>query len=58
LRRARAWELHPGVGLMTEARLSNALQRRINEAIEDFLQRVKEKLEKSATETQRHRESI
>jgi carbon monoxide dehydrogenase subunit G len=58
LRRTRAWELHPGVGLMTEARLSNALQRRINEAIEDFLQRVKEKLEKSATETQRHRESI
>src|ERR1044071_7702453 len=45
LRRQRAWELHPGVGLMTEARLSNALQRRINEAIEDFLQRVKEKLE-------------
>ena len=45
LRRTRAWELHPGVGLMTEARLSNALQRRINEAIEDFLQRVKEKLE-------------
>jgi carbon monoxide dehydrogenase subunit G len=46
LRRQRAWELHPGVGLMTEARLSNALQRRINEAIEEFLQRVKEKLEK------------
>jgi len=47
LRRQRAWELHPGVGLMTEARLSNALQRRINEAIEEFLQRVKEKLESS-----------
>ena len=45
LRRQRAWELHPGVGLMTEARLSNALQRRINEAIENFLARVKEKLE-------------
>ena len=49
LRRKRAWELHPGVGLMTEARLSNALQRRINEAIEDFLQRVKERLESSAS---------
>ena len=57
LRRARAWELHPGVGLMGEARLSNALQRRINEAIEEFLVRVKEKLEiQSATETQRHRD--
>ena len=49
LRRKRAWELHPGVGLMTEARLSNALQRRINEAIEEFLERVKEKLESSAS---------
>jgi hypothetical protein len=57
LRRNRAWELHPGVGLMGEARLSNALQRRINEAIEEFLVRVKEKLEiQSATETQRHRD--
>ena len=46
LRRKRAWELHPGVGLMTETRLSNALQRRINEAIQSFLDRVKEKLEK------------
>lgn len=45
LRRKRAWELHPGVGLMGEARLSNALQRRINEAIENFLVLVKEKLE-------------
>jgi carbon monoxide dehydrogenase subunit G len=45
LRRKRAWDLHPGVGLMGEARLSSALQRRINEAIEDFLARVKEKLE-------------
>lgn len=45
LRRKRAWELHPGVGLMGEARLSNALQRRINEAIGNFLERVKEKLE-------------
>jgi hypothetical protein len=45
LRRKRAWELHPGVGLMTETRLSNALQRRINEQIEIFLERVKEKLE-------------
>ncbi len=45
LRRKRAWDLHPGVGLMSEARLSSALQRRINEAIEDFLLRVKEKLE-------------
>ncbi len=49
LRRKRAWELHPGVGLMTEARLSNALQRRINEAIEEFLQLVKEKLESNAS---------
>ena len=48
LRRKRAWELHPGVGMMGEARLSNALQRRINEAIEDFLQLVKEKLESNA----------
>src|SRR5438132_12328725 len=45
LRRKRARELHPGVGLMSEARISSALQRRINEAIEDFLARVKEKLE-------------
>src|SRR5712692_3589412 len=45
LRRNRAWDLHPGVGLMGEARLSAALQRRINEAIENFLARVKEKLE-------------
>jgi carbon monoxide dehydrogenase subunit G len=49
LRRKRAWELHPGVGLMGEARLSNALQRRINEAIENFLERVKEKLESAAS---------
>jgi len=45
LRRKRAWELHPGVGLMGEARISAGLQRRINEAIEDFLERMKEKLE-------------
>src|SRR5437667_10718229 len=45
LRRNRAWDLHPGVGLMGEARLSAALERRINEAIEAFLARVKEKLE-------------
>ncbi len=45
LRRKRAWDLHPGVGLMSEARLSSALQRRINEAIEGFLERVREKLE-------------
>ena len=45
LRRKRAWDLHPGVGLMSEARLSSALQRRINEAIENFLVQVKEKLE-------------
>jgi carbon monoxide dehydrogenase subunit G len=45
LRRKRAWDLHPGVGLMGEARISSALQRRINEAIEAFLARVKEKLE-------------
>ena len=31
---------------MGETRLSSALQRRINAAIEDFLVRVKEKLEK------------
>src|SRR5437588_9629555 len=46
LRRERARDLHPGVGLMGETRLSNALQRRINEAIENFLVRVKEKLDK------------
>ena len=45
LRRKRAWDLHPGVGLMSEARLSNALQRRINEAIEGFLLQVKKRLE-------------
>ena len=45
LRRKRAWDLHPGVALMSEARLNSALQRRINPAIEDFLVRVKEKLE-------------
>jgi hypothetical protein len=45
LRRKRAWELHPGVALMGEARLNSALQRRISAAIEDFLVRVKEKLE-------------
>jgi carbon monoxide dehydrogenase subunit G len=45
LRRKRAWDLHPGVGLMGEARISSALQRRINEAIEGFLVRVKQKLE-------------
>lgn len=45
LRRKRAWDLHPGVGLMGEARISAALQRRINEAIENFLARVKERLE-------------
>ena len=49
LRRKRAWELHPGVGMMGETRLSNALQRRINAAIEEFLERVKEKLESNAT---------
>ena len=45
LRRQRAWDLHPGVGLMGETRLSNALERRINAAIDDFLERVKIKLE-------------
>ncbi len=45
LRRKRAWDLHPGVGLMSEARLSSALQRRINEAIEEFLLQVKKRLE-------------
>ncbi len=45
LRRNRAWDLHPGVSLMGEARLSAALERRINEAIEGFLVRAKEKLE-------------
>ena|SRR2546423_1753375 len=45
LRRKRAWDLHPGVALMSEARLNSALQQRINAAIEEFLVRVKEKLE-------------
>ena len=53
LRRKRAWDLHPGVGLMGETRLSNALQRRINEAIADFLSRVKTKLE--ATESKKEK---
>jgi carbon monoxide dehydrogenase subunit G len=48
LRRKRAWDLHPGVALMSEARLSSALQRRINAAIDDFLVRVKERLEADA----------
>jgi len=51
LRRRRAWELHPGVALMSEARLNSALQRRINAAIEDFLERVKEKLERDEVST-------
>ena len=45
LRRNRAWDLHPGVSLMGEARLSSALERRINEAIQGFLERAKERLE-------------
>ena len=45
LRRKRAWELHPGVAFMSEARLNSALQRRIDAAVEDFLVRVKDKLE-------------
>ena len=53
LRRNRAWDLHPGVGLMGEARLSAALERRINEAIETFLLRVKEKLESDDATTNR-----
>ena len=53
LRRNRAWDLHPGVGLMGEARLSAALERRINEAIEAFLSRVKEKLESDDEATKR-----
>lgn len=48
LRRKRAWDLHPGVGLMSEARLSSALQRRINEAIAEFLLQAKERLERGA----------
>ena len=53
LRRNRAWDLHPGVGLMGEARLSAALERRINEAIDTFLLRVKEKLESDDATTNR-----
>src|SRR5437870_5234235 len=53
LRRNRAWDLHPGVGLMGEARLSAALERRINEAIEGFLGRVKKKLEGDDAGTKR-----
>jgi carbon monoxide dehydrogenase subunit G len=53
LRRNRAWDLHPGVGLMGEARLSAALERRINEAIDTFLTRVKEKLESDDAATRR-----
>jgi len=59
LRRNRAWDLHPGVGLMGEARLSAALERRINEAIENFLARVKEKLEdESKKEDRLHPEQL
>src|SRR5258708_10807910 len=43
LRRNRAWDLHPGVGLMGEARLSAAPERRINGTIPAFLGVVKEK---------------
>ena len=50
LRRNRARDLHPGVGLMGEMRLSNALQRRINDAIQNFLLRVKEKLEAASAD--------
>jgi uncharacterized membrane protein len=53
LRRNRAWDLHPGVSLMGEARLSAALERRINEAIEGFLERAKEKLEGTEAATKR-----
>ena len=53
LRRNRAWDLHPGVGLMGEARLSASLERRINEAIDTFLLRVKEKLESDDDATNR-----
>ena len=56
LRRKRAWDLHPGVGLMGEARLSSALQRRINEAIKDFLDRVREKLESRHVAANRKRD--
>jgi len=45
LRRKRAWDLHPAVALMSEARLNSALQRRISAAIEDFLVRAQERLE-------------
>lgn len=51
LRRNRAWDLHPGVGLMGESRLSAALERRINEAIVGFLERAKEKLESPSAAT-------
>jgi uncharacterized membrane protein len=53
LRRNRAWDLHPGVGLIGAARLSAALERRINEAIEGFLARVKERLEGGDAGTKR-----
>ena len=55
LRRKRAWDLHPGVALMGEARISNALQRRINEAIEDFLVVAKDRLENN--QPRRHRDT-
>jgi len=45
LRRERARDLHPALGLIGEARVSAGVQRRINEAIEDFLARAKVKLE-------------
>ncbi len=45
LRRKRARELHPALGLIGEGPVNAGTQRRINEAIDTFLARAKEKLE-------------
>jgi carbon monoxide dehydrogenase subunit G len=45
LRRKRARELHPALGLIGEGPVNAGTQRRINEAIETFLARAKKKLE-------------
>ena len=45
LRRKRARELHPALGLIGEGPVNAGTQRRIDEAIDTFLARAREKLE-------------
>ena len=49
LRRKRARELHPALGLIGEGPVNAGTQRRINEAIDTFLARAREKLESGAS---------